>query len=289
MIRKLHKVGRVELVAGGPKQIDIPANLGTITGVYFMPKNGSATPANGKTVASIATIALTAHPKNGTSFDIIKATTPAKLKIRELYYGSVFGVENSEAIVGFDPSAALFVAESTRAYMNLGGADMQKYTAEIVSKAALDGVDAVEVFIEYDRQVSNLGAHVRLGKVTQKVPAAGGDIEITHLPKNSNGSFQYQKIDIQIPDDFTADKITLEVDNGKEELRELNPTLLNRLLTEAGRTPQSGLVTLDFSKEAFANYNLPGKMEAFKIVLTLTAGVGAVESQIDIDYELLYT
>lgn len=289
MIRKYHKVGLIEAVAGAPKQIEIPTTLGTITGIYLMPKNGVAAAASvAKVTASVASIQITANPKNGMAFDFVKPITPAKLYRRELYFASTFGVTNSGTVLAFDPSAALFTAESTRAYLNLGTADLAKLVVELIFAAVLDGVTGVEIWVEYDPRQSNLGAHIRLGKATQKIPATGGDIEIVHLPKSVDGSFQYQKIDIAVPANMSIDTVTVVVDSDRYELRAIPVALLERGQVEAGRKPQADVVTLDFAKEAFASFFLPGKMTDFKVIPHFVAGVGAVESQIDVDYELLY-
>ena len=291
MIRKYYKVGLIDAVAGGVKQIPIPVNLGTITGLYFYMKNGSGAAASVAVVkAALKNIMMTASPKNGMSFDIIKPFTPEKLYRRELNYGSVFGfTANAAELLTYDPSASLFTAESSRAYLNLGTLDLAALTLEFNFMSAITGLSGIETWIEYDPRNNVLGAHVRLGMLTQKVPATGGDVEIVTLPKNTDGSFGYQKIDIGIPANMTVDKVTVVTDNDQYQLREVPVSLLKRGQIECGRTPAADVVTIDFAKEAFANFFLPGQMGDFKVVPHFVPGTGAVESQIDIDYELLYT
>lgn len=289
MFRRPVKIGVIEAVAGAPKQIEIPRDLGTVTYLMFLPKNGVNPAASIDVVKNaISSFQLTAAPKNGMSFDIIKPVSPELLYHREDRYSAVLGVTNSADILTYDPSAMLAVSTEYQRYLDIGTTDLSKLTLEVVFKAAIAGLTGIEVWAEFDPIAAPLGAHVRIGSVSAKVPATGGEIEVTTLPMAQDGSFHYQTINIYTPANMSISKVSFTVNSDKDEYRDVPTAVIQRLNMMAGLKPVPGVLTIAFSKEAMAQYFLNGNMQSFKLKPTFTVSAGAVASDILINYELLY-
>lgn len=289
MIRTPFKVGSIEVSANGNKQLSIPVNLGTITGINFRMMNGATAVSDiAVSKAVLKTIRLEASPKNGMSFDIIKPFSATNLYVRELYYGAARGVTNSAEFPCYDPSAVLFTDEEHRAYLNIGTADLAALNLDFTFGATVTGCTRVDVWVEFDAAIIDyLGAHTRIGSMTTKIPATGGDVVIDNLPKNTDGSFQYQTIHIPVPTNMVLDYITIVSNSNKDIYREVPVSLLQKWQKDCGRTPQTAVVTVDFSKEAFSAYYLSGNMSDFKVTPHFTAS-GASETQVEVWFELLY-
>ena len=290
MIRKPFKIGSIEATAGGNKQLSIPTNMGTLTGLYMMPIAGSLPVGQLEDIYdAIKDFRIEVSPKNGMSFDLVKPSSPKRLYQRERYFGATRGVTNDPAIISYHPSAVLFTDEEHRAYLNIGCSDLAAITLDVNFKSDVMGLTRIDVWCEFDSgMIGNLGAHTRIGSISPKIPATGGDIEITTLPKNTDGQFQYQAVHIEVPANMDIESVTVVVNSDQFIFREVPISLLRRMQIEADREPQANLVTIDFSKEAFAAYFLPGKMSDFKIIPRFKALAGAVETNIEVWYELLY-
>ncbi len=286
MIRNMQKIGVIQAVNNGVEDMSIPVgHNGTICGLYFVCKGaGAVTVANVK--AAISAIRLEAtHDQEG-GINILDDVTPERLYSRELRHGAVKGIENDN-ILSYDPSAIYGRDAENAAYLNLGCADLRDLNLRITFGASFTAVNRIEVYIDIDYNlIAKLGAHIRIGKVRPFVTAAGGEVEVTEMPKFDK-RFGYAAIHIEQPAGLLVDSVSVVRNGNKIDMDDVPMSLLDRTAMENGRTPQADCATIDFSKEDHHAYFLPCGMNEFKVTPKFVAGSGAADSYFTVWHEVI--
>lgn len=289
MIRTPISAGSLEIVANSNKGLKIPTDHGgTIDYIGLVFYNGTALVTDLAVIAAaVKSLWLRAAMKTGDAFDIIQqGLTPDKLLHRELFYDAARGLVSSASILGFDPSTSYAKDAEHKAFLNIGCADIASLTLDVSYGAVITGVNRIEVFYDLDAaMISKLGAHSRIGWTTITVPAAGGVVDIKDLP---TGNFKYQAIHIGETADMKVGKVTLQVNTSGFPLRDIPRVLNDRLLVKNDRKPQANVFSLDFAKEDYSAYFLPGAMSDFKVKPEFVAGGAAVEVVLPVWWEVIY-
>ena len=285
------KVGSCEPSANANKAIPIPVTgRGTICGIYLMFYNGENLVTDlAKVQKALKSVWMYGAKIDGTQIDFIKPGFPAELLYkREGYYSALRGIVPEAEILSYDPSAASGKDEEHRVYRNIGCLDMATMAIDLTFGSDITGVTRVELEIEYDYSlVAKLGLHTRLGWTTMNVPKTGGDIEFDRLPKQ-NTSFGYEAIHIMEPPKQKIDRLSLTINTDNHVLKDRPVKLLQRLQREADRTPQAGMVSLDFAKEDVIAYNLPGDIQDIKLKPHFVAEATAADATVIVWYEQLF-
>jgi hypothetical protein len=281
--------GSLEVIANSNRSLKIPTDHnGTISHLSFVFYNGTALVTNKAVITTaIQSLWLRCSMQSGDAFDIIQqGTTPDKLFHRELFYNGVRGLTNSGSILEFDPSTSYAKDAEHKAYLNFGCADVSNLTLDMSFGSTITGINRVEVFYELDSlMVAKLGAHSRIGWTTITVPAAGGIIDIDTLPK---GNFKYQALHIGEVTLMQVGKVSLQINTTGFPMRDVPRVVNDRLLVKNDRTPQANVFSLDFAKEDYAAYYLPGQMSDFKVKPEFVPGSGAVAVTLPVWWEVIY-
>jgi len=289
MYRTPISAGSLEVIANSNRNLKIPTDHNAvISSLSFLFYKGTTLVTDkAETLLAIQSLWLRASMNNGNAFDIIQqGTTLDKLFHRELYYNASRGLTNSGSILEYDPSTSYAKAAEQKAYLSIGCADISTLVLDVAFGATLNGITRVEVFYELDElMVQNLGAHSRIGWTTVTVPAAGGVIDIDTLPK---GNFKYQAIHIGEVALMKVGKISLQINTTGFPMRDVPRIVNDRLLVKNDRTPQTNVFSLDFAKEDYAAYYLPGQMSDFKVRPEFVPGSGAVAVTLPVWWEVIY-
>lgn len=289
MYRTPISAGSVEVIANSNRSLKIPTDHNAvISSLSFLFYKGTTLVTDkAEVLLAVTSMWLRASMKNGQAFDIIQqGTTLDKLFHRELFYNASRGLVNSGSILEYDPSTSYAKDAEHKAYLSIGCNDISTLVLDVAFGATLNGITRVEVFYELDElMIQNLGAHSRIGWTTVTVPAAGGVIDIDTLPK---GNFKYQAIHIGEVALMKVGKISLQINTTGFPMRDVPRVVNDRLLVKSDRTPQTNVFSLDFAKEDYAAYYLPGQMSDFKVRPEFVPGSGAVAVTLPIWWEVIY-
>lgn len=299
MIRQPVKIGTITASASGVLDLTIPVGHGgTICGFFmqcFDTAGAAATVAHVKLAISKINLSVT-HKTDG-GFPILNDVTPTLLYARELYYAQSRGLSaNTTGVLHYDPSAAMRGGEAAANIRNLGTKDLIDMVLRVTFASSLaSGTNPdktfgrIDVYADIDYNlVENLGAHVRIAKVTEPVGVAGGEVEVRGLPR-VDGRYGYETIMIHSGGltDMTISKVSLVINGNDWLLRDIPKEVLDRQLILQDRTPQTGFTVIDFAKEDNPAYFLPGGMNEIKVLPTFVAGGGAAAGNVSVWYEII--
>jgi hypothetical protein len=291
MIRNPVKVGSITAAASGVLDLSINVgHKGTICGFFFQcfKSDGTESPiANVKTAIDKINLSVTHKTEGG--FSILNDVTPTFLYFREQLFAATRGLTNATSCLHYDPSAALRGGEAAQNIRNLGCRDLIDMVLRVTFASSITNVARIDVYADIDYGlIADLGAHVRIAKVTTPVAIAGGDVEVINLPRVDN-KFGYECLHIHSGGltDMTVAKLSLVLDGSKWEYRDVPKGIIDRQLILADRTPQTGFTTLDFAKEDNPAYVLSGGMSEIKLIPNLLAGAGAAAGNLAVWYEVI--
>lgn len=292
MIRVPVKIGTITAAASGVLDLPIPVgHNGTICGLFFQcfASAGTASPiANVKTAIDKINLSVTHKTEGG--FSILNDVTPTFLYARELYYAQSRGLSaNTTGVLHYDPSAAMRGGEAAANIRNLGTRDLSDMVLRFTFASSITNVARVDVYADIDYNlIADLGAHVRIGKVTEPVGIAGGEVEIRGLPR-VDSRFGYEAIHVHSASltDMTISKLSLVLNGNDWLLRDVPKEVIDRQLILQNRSPQTGFTTIDFAKEDNPAYFLNGGMSEIKLLPTFVAGGGAAAGSVAVWYETI--
>lgn len=294
MIRNPIRLGVLTAENDGRAPLNIPTGHGgTISQLIFLVRNGAAaaTIAATKTALSNLTLEVT-HQKEGT-FALLNKATPKYLLFREQFFYEALGITNEAGVLTYDPAAGVGKDEIRRDQLTIGCQDLTNMVLTPEWAADVTGVSHIEVWADIDYNlVQPLGEHIRVGRSTDKVLAAGGEVEITELPV-MDATFGYMNIHMEEEDDgggnsLLVDNVTIEIDGKQFPYKSVKRSVIERLLKYCYRKPQSGVFSLDFNKEDISQYVLPAGMKQFKITPEFTATGAPTGGNFNIWYELIH-
>jgi hypothetical protein len=292
MIRQPVKIGTITAVASGVLDLSIPVgHNGTICGLFLQcfASAGTASPiANVKTAIDKINLSVTHKAEGG--FALLNDVTPTFLYARELYYAQSRGLSaNTTGVLHYDPSAAMRGGEAAANIRNIGTKDLIDMVLRVTFASSITNVARVDVYADIDYNlVENLGAHVRIAKVTEPVGVTGGEVEVRGLPR-VDGRYGYETIMIHSGGltDMTISKVSLVINGNDWLLRDIPKEVLDRQLILQDRTPQTGFTVIDFAKEDNPAYFLPGGMNEIKVLPTFVAGGSAAAGNVSVWYEII--
>jgi hypothetical protein len=292
MIRQPVKIGTITAAASGVLDLSIPVGHGgTICGLFLQcfASAGTASPiANVKSAIDKINLSVTHKTEGG--FPILNDVTPTFLYARELYYAQSRGLSaNTTGVLHYDPSAAMRGGEAAANIRNLGTKDLLDMVLRVTFASSITNVARVDVYADIDYNlVENLGAHVRIGKVTEPVGVAGGEVEVRGLPR-VDARYGYETIIVHSGGltDMTISKVSLVINGNDWLIRDIPKEVLDRQLILQDRTPQTGFTVIDFAKEDNPAYFLPGGMNEIKVLPTFVAGGSAAAGNVSVWYEII--
>lgn len=292
MIRQPVKIGTITASASGVLDLTIPVGHGgTICGLFMQcfASAGTASPiANVKTAIDKINLSVTHKTEGG--FPILNDVTPTFLYARELYYAQSRGLSaNTTGVLHYDPSAAMRGGEAAANIRNLGTKDLIDMVLRVTFASSITNVARIDVYADIDYNlVENLGSHVRIGKVTEPVGVAGGEVEVRGLPR-VDGRYGFETIMVHSGGltDMTISKVSLVINGNDWLLRDIPKEVLDRQLILQDRTPQAGFTVIDFAKEDNPAYFLPGGMNEIKVLPTFVAGGSAAAGNVSVWYEII--
>jgi hypothetical protein len=291
MIRNLVKVGSITAAASAVVDLSIPVgHNGTICGFYFQCFTSGITASQVDDVkAAISKINLSVTHQSEGGFALLNDVTPTFLYARELYYAGTRGVTNGTGCLHYDPSAAMRGGELAANVRNLGTKDLVDMLLRVTFASSITNVSRIDVYIDVDYNlVDNLGQHVRIGKATCPVTVAGGEVEVTTIPRfDQRFGFEAFHIHSGGLTDMTISKVSLVINGNNHLLRDIPKDVIDRSLALQDRAPQTGFTHLDFAKEDNPAYFLPGGMSELKLFPTFVAGDDAAAGTVDIWYEAI--
>jgi hypothetical protein len=292
MIRQPVKIGTITAAASGVLDLSIPVgHNGTICGLFLQcfASAGTASPiANVKTAIDKINLSVTHKAEGG--FALLNDVTPTFLYARELYYAQSRGLSaNTTGVLHYDPSAAMRGGEAAANIRNLGTRDLTDMVLRVTFASSITNVARIDVFADIDYNlIADLGAHVRIGKVSEPVGIAGGEVEVRGLPR-IDSRFGYEAIHIHSASltDMTVSKVSLVINGNDWLMRDIPKDVIDRQLILQNRAPQTGFATLDFAKEDNPVYFLNGGMSEIKLLPTFVAGGGAAAGSVTVWYETI--
>jgi hypothetical protein len=290
MIRQPVKIGSITAAASSVVDLNIPVgHNGTICGFFMQcfASGGTASPvANVKTAIEKINLSVT-HKQEG-GFSLLNDVTPTFLYFRELYYAKSRGLaDNTTGVLHYDPSAAMRGGELAANIRNIGTRDLTDMVLRVSFASSITNVARIDVYADIDYNlIADLGAHVRIGKVSNPVAVAGGEVEVSNIPKfDKNFGFEALHIHSGALTDMTISKVSLVLDGKDWKYRDIPKEVIDRQLILQDRQPQTGFTTLDFAKEDNPAYFLQGGMSELKLLPTFVAGGSAAAGNVAVWYE----
>lgn len=293
MIRNPIREGVLTAENDGVKPLELQiGHGGTINQFIFRVRNGANAATKAAALSALKTITLEVTHKTVGTFALLNKVSTKLLQYREEFYYESLGIVNEDGILIYDPAAGVGKDEIRRDDLTLGCQDLSAMvlTPEWASDVA--GVTHIEVYTDTDfNLVQPLKECIMIGRITDNVAAAGGEVEITELP-TMDASYAYMAIHIEEEDDgggnsLLVDTLTIQIDGKKYEYRDVPRDVIERLAKYGYRDPQSGFFTVDFNKEDVAQYELPAGMRQFKVIPEFAATGAPTGGSFNCWYELV--